>query len=131
MNIKFFITVLLSVFISFSTAAEEFAFGVSIGTPTGLSARYKLNGYSQIQADLSGSYTSADYVLIDERNFGVDELSWFYGAGVVSRKSIGVRVLSGAEYDFDKVPFHAFGNISFTAADKTGLGIAVGARYDF
>lgn len=125
--ILFFTTILFS----FSLFASDYSLGFVLGTQGGLSGKYQISDRNQVQADLSGSFGAVDYLWIDERNFNVKELSWLYGAGVVSKSSIGIRGLTGAEYKFDSVPFHAFGNVSYTFANKSSLGVAVGARYEF
>ena len=46
-------------------------------------------------------------------------------------KNIGVRGVTGVEYDLKDYPFHLLGNVSFAVANGTQLGAVVGARYDF
>ena len=111
--------------------ANEFALGVVVGTPTGLSGRYKLSTSNIVQTDISSAYSSVDYMWLDGRNFDVVGLNWLYGVGAVANKNIGVRGLTGVEYDLKDYPFHLVGNVSFTIANGTQVGAAVGARYDF
>ena len=125
--------ILLPLFFLFSTSAfsSDFALGVVLGIPTGLSAKYDLSKSNIIQVGVSGAYSSVDYMWIDDRNFDVSGLTWLYGAGAVVAKNIGVRGVTGVEYDLKDYPFHLQGNVSFAIANGTQLGAVVGARYDF
>ena len=124
---------LVCLLLSFATTsfASDYSLGVIVGTPTGLSGKYQLSSSNVIQADLSGGYSSVDYMWIDGRDFDVDGLSWLYGVGGVVNKNVGVRGVTGVEYDLNDYPFHFFGNLSFTVTDGTQIGVALGARYNF
>jgi hypothetical protein len=111
--------------------AKEFALGIVVGTPTGLSGKYTLSTSNIVQADISGGYSSVDYMWIDHRNFDVDELKWLYGIGAVINKNPGMRAVTATEYNLKGYPFHLIGNLSFTVANGTHVGVAGGARYDF
>ncbi len=131
--------ILLTVFMMTAIHSYAFAFrskrasaGVVLGTPTGLSTAYRLDKINQIQADISSDYISADYMWRDRRNFGVKNLRWLYGAGLVAHKGLfGPRVVTATQYKISRTPFHLLANISFAFTDKSRLGAAIGARFDF
>lgn len=128
---------ILVILLLFTTTAfaKEFAAGLILGTPTGLSGKYQETDRNAYQLDFSTGYAAIDYLWYDSRNFDVDELKWFYGAGAVATKGIGARGITGVEYNLKDIPFHLLGNISYAVISEKNLsqyvGIAFGARYDF
>jgi hypothetical protein len=128
--------ILLLILFKINTAhAKGPALGISFGSPTGLSLKYGLSKANTIQGDLSGNYSSLDYMWIDGRNFKVPGLKWLYGAGAIIKHGVGLRGITSVEYDIKDYPFHAFANLSFAIINdskpKTHVGAAVGARYQF
>lgn len=129
---KFFLFIL---FISTALFANEKSLGIAIGTPTGLSGKYQLNSSNALQLDISGGYSAFDYTWLSDEDFNIDGLKWSYGAGLISKKTLGIRGVTSADYKLNDVPINVFGNISFNVHDDEGtttfLGLAVGARYIF
>jgi hypothetical protein len=121
--------------ISISLFAQETSLGIVIGAPTGISGKYKLDSSNALQLDYSSSYAAFDYMWISDNDFDIDGLEWSYGAGVISKKTAGLRGITSADYKLKEMPFHVFGNVSFNMHNdegtKTFLGIAIGARYIF
>ena len=120
---------------SVHSASSDFSLGVVLGTPTGLSGKYKLENSAFLQADVSTSYATLDYMLLDGRDFDVKNLRWLYGGGAVAGENFGARGVTSVEYDLPDYPFHGFANVSMALVSdksiKSILGFALGARYDF
>lgn len=130
------ILLMICIVLTSSVYANEFAAGLILGTPTGLSGKFQKNDRNAFQIDFSTSYSTLDYLWYDDRNFDVDEIDWFYGVGAVLKNNgAGARAVSGIEYDIKDYPFHLLGNLSYSLLAEKKLsqyiGIAIGARYDF
>ena len=133
---KMFLTMMIILFsVGASAAPSDFSLGIVLGTPTGLSGKYKLRESRYLQADLSVGYSALDYMVLDPRNFDVPNLRWLYGGGAVAGEKFGARGVTSVEYDLPDYPFHGFANISMSLVSdksiKSILGLALGARYDF
>lgn len=115
--------------------ANKYALGVMIGAPTGLSGTYDLSENNFLQMGVSGDYSYFDYQQYSDKEIKLENTKWYYGAGVVIKKSLGVRGASGLNYTFDDPDFCAFAegafNLFLGGDIKSSLSAAIGARYNF
>ena len=129
--IVLFIVSLISIQFSYG---EDRSIGLILGSQNGLSGKYdfKRDGHIEsIQADIASGYSTFDYMRKDKHSFRRDFLKWYYGPGVVLKKSLGIRVATALEYNIEEYPIHVVGKLSFAFVDGTELGIGLGVRYDF
>lgn len=113
---------------------EDRSIGLILGSQNGLSGKYdfKRDGHIEsIQADIASGYSTFDYMRKDRHSFRRDFLKWYYGPGVVIKKSLGIRAATALEYNIEEYPIHVVGKLSFAFVDGTELGVGLGVRYDF
>ena len=113
---------------------EDRSIGLILGSQNGISGKYDFKRDSHIesiQADLASGYTTIDYMRKDKHSFRRDFLKWYYGPGVVFKKSLGIRAATALEYNIEEYPIHVVGKLSFAFVDGTEIGIGLGVRYDF
>ncbi|MEW6652973.1 MAG: hypothetical protein AB1394_05820 [Bacteroidota bacterium] len=151
---KFFLLCVLLV--SFGTAGSVksqvsgYGFGIILGEPTGLSAKYWLDGRKALNFGLAYSFVTnanalalhCDYVIHNNNLFDTKvTLPVYYGFGARIRagnndnSSLGARGVVGILYQFTNAHVDAFAEAApvFNLFPKTTLhiDIAIGARYFF
>lgn len=152
MRIRIIVVVLLVLISANVLAAEDdnLGFGVIIGEPTGITAKYVLNDKSAIDAG-AGWKTSGDdrihvytdYLIYinDLFDVGAGSLPLYFGAGIrfISIEDdddeLGIRLPLGLEYIFPKLPIRIFGEIvpvlDLTPDTEFDVDGGVGIRYFF
>ncbi|KAF0149737.1 MAG: hypothetical protein FD143_2718 [Ignavibacteria bacterium] len=125
---------------------EGYGFGIMLGEPTGLSAKYWLDGKKALNFGLAYSFVTnanalavhCDYVF---HNNNLVTLPVYYGFGARIRAGgndnsfLGARGVVGVLYQFPKEPVDVFAEVApvFNLFPKTTLhiDIAIGTRYFF
>ena len=143
-------SILLIFSISLSAQEKQYGFGVMVGEPTGLSAKYWLNNDNALDFGFAYSFIGSnngfslhcDYVyhLNDVIKSNL-RLPLYYGFGARIRAAnnakgnLGARGVFGLLYIPEKIPIDTFIEIApvFNILPETSLGldIALGARYYF
>ncbi len=129
------IILLTSTLFAINGYAQNYAAGIVLGAPTGLSGKMKINDINFLSLGLSGNYSYLNYNWKSKEGIGVENTTVYYGPGVVTKKSFGARGTLGLEYDIPKSQFHGFGEASvdlyFSDDFDTSAVAAIGARYTF
>lgn len=123
----------------------RFGAGVVLGDPTGLTAKYWLNGTSAVGGalGLNGVSLHADYLmhgtgLLGQAKSGWLTTYWGVGAKIMDHKDgilLGLRAVGGAAYEFPKDPVELFFEVapvlSLSVDPGLGLDAGIGVRYYF
>lgn len=135
-------------------SAEDFAVGVILGDPTGLSGKVKLNERHSIDGALafssgkhSGAQIHADYIWDRARSWGTTEgpLNMYYGLGGrlisynddrnSSKISIGPRGSLGLDFNINNPNIEFFGELALVLevvpSITADLDAGIGARIRF
>jgi len=152
MKFKIVVITLIVLFSAQVFAAEDdnLGFGVILGEPTGITAKFLLSDESAIDAgagwDTSGDdriHVYADYLfhINDLFDVGKGSLPLFFGAGLrfISIEDdddeLGIRLPVGLEYVFPKLPIRIFGELvpvlDLTPDTEFDMDGGVGIRYFF
>lgn len=131
--------------------AQDFALGIIIGQPTGISWKVSPGRRTALQGAVAWSladrndrlHVQADYVVHSYGDFRVrrGRLSWYYGIGgrVVTRENddarVGLRIPLGLDYLFARAPLDFFVEVvpvlDLVPATDFMLAAGVGLRFVF
>jgi hypothetical protein len=140
--------VMISAPVSAQTNGKPFGAGISLGFPTGISARYNLSGTSSVQGILGwrggengAVYLQADYLLhyngLPKPDFGT--LQAFYGGGgsllLANNPGTGVHVTGGISLFLAELPleiaFHLSPGMALLPETRFRVGTGLSVRYYF
>jgi hypothetical protein len=152
MKFKYIVMIIVVLFAAQAWAAEYRTFGIGViaGEPTGITAKYMIDGNSGIDGGI-GWKTSGDdeYHIYGDYLFHLHDLiavkkgslPIYFGGGLrfVNRDEkddkFGIRIPVGLEYLFENVPLGAFGEIvpvlNLTPDTDFDLEGGIGIRFYF
>ncbi len=136
MKLLIFIFFTISQFVYASP--EDNSLGISIGSPTALTGRYRFHNHI-LFASIGDGHISLDYSYKHLNLQKIDDTYLYYGVGLISKKhggdsGYGPRIFGDLSHDLNPY-FEVFAKSAFSILlyDKTSnyLDLAIGARYRF